>query len=607
MSVASDLNSRKAKLQTILQNTNAEIAAKGGSSASTMAGIPAAVASIVRGVELEEVTITPNGQQIVALPEEGYDGFSKVTVNGDANLVSANIKDGVTIYGVIGTAKGCGADEKNLPIPSDYQSYVSAAKLLYTGDYTGLMILDSGANTVAVCFLMDDFNIQSYDASTTEFSMVGAYYCKYLKDTQTWEQMDYRTSVSTGEHYGKHIKFATRILFYGTMQVWPNGSGNLKEVTVTPTGQQFSVTPESGYDGFNKVIVAGDANLIPENIKAGVIIYGVIGTAFTSDISNTLDNSSIGALYGSVMIAMGVTWDAGDMDNQSFGNSVWNLIEDWLSETSVDSDSAKLAIQELADSGVTAIGEGRLLLNQPLFNSISAFGKWLYNKYSLADNSSVVISQSSSTITTVDGVSFNLAVIDSFNTESGYHVSAPLLIGSSILDFIPDSLDSYGYSGYDIPLTENVTFNVCTDNGYTKLSYKLTGDSTRYPIIGQKNTEVSKGIQFMFASFEDKLGIVIYYQGSYPDDSFAGKIGYQSSFTVAPDVLTLTDLGLSENSSLSVSAPNGLNLPDTDSLPEGQGFAIAFEDVTETDLSGILDASVLRIIAGTLTATCEIL
>ena len=229
MSVASDLNSRKAKLQTILQNTNAEIAAKGGSSASTMAGIPAAVASIVGGMELEEVTITPNGQQIVALPEEGYDGFSKVTVSGDANLVSANIKDGVTIYG---TAKGGGADEKNLPIPSDYQSYVSAAKLLYTGDYSGLMILDSGANTVAVCFFMDDFSIESYNESSTWFSMTGAYYCRYTKDTDTWEQLDYRTSVSTGEHYGKHIKFATRILFYGTTQVWPNESKNGETVDI---------------------------------------------------------------------------------------------------------------------------------------------------------------------------------------------------------------------------------------------------------------------------------------------------------------------------------------------------------------------------------------
>lgn len=281
MSVATDLNTRKARLQAVLRDSNAVIADKGGEEAADLSGLPGAIDSIPAGGggNLQEVTITPNGTQIEALPEEGYDGFSKVTVTGDDNLVAANIRNGVTIYGVLGTSKGGGADEKNLPIPSDYQSYVTAAKALYTGDYTGLMILDSGANTVAVCFFMDDFSIQSYDASTTAFSMVGAYYCKYDKDTETWEQLDYRTSVSTGEHYGKHIKFATRILFYGTTQVWPSGGGNLKEVTVTPTGQQFSITPESGYDGFSKVNVAGDANLVAENIKAGVTIYGVLGAA----------------------------------------------------------------------------------------------------------------------------------------------------------------------------------------------------------------------------------------------------------------------------------------------------------------------------------------
>lgn len=222
MSVASDLNSRKAKLQTILQNTNAEIAAKGGSSASTIASIPAAVASIAGGAELKEVTITPNGQQIVALPEEGYDGFSKVTVSGDANLVAANIKAGVTIYGVTGTMSG--GSEADILVPTDYQSYVATAKTLYTGDYAGLIILDSGANTVAVCFMMDDFSIESYNESSTWFSMTGAYYCRYAKDADTWEQLDYRTSVSTGEHYGNHIKFATRTLFCGGIQVWPRES-----------------------------------------------------------------------------------------------------------------------------------------------------------------------------------------------------------------------------------------------------------------------------------------------------------------------------------------------------------------------------------------------
>lgn len=52
--------------------------------------------------------------------------------------------------------------------------------------------------------------------------------------------------------------------------------------TVIPTTSDQNVIPEQGYDGLDKVVVRGDAKLLPENIVAGVTIFGTVGNAGTS-------------------------------------------------------------------------------------------------------------------------------------------------------------------------------------------------------------------------------------------------------------------------------------------------------------------------------------
>ena len=56
------------------------------------------------------------------------------------------------------------------------------------------------------------------------------------------------------------------------------GTGAMQVKTATPTGKAFIVSPDIGYSGLSSVTVAGDNELIPENIKSGVEIYGVTGT-----------------------------------------------------------------------------------------------------------------------------------------------------------------------------------------------------------------------------------------------------------------------------------------------------------------------------------------
>ena len=48
-------------------------------------------------------TVTPSASQQVITADSGYDALKKVTVEGDADLIASNIKNGVTIFGVTGS------------------------------------------------------------------------------------------------------------------------------------------------------------------------------------------------------------------------------------------------------------------------------------------------------------------------------------------------------------------------------------------------------------------------------------------------------------------------------------------------------------------------
>ena len=84
--------------------------------------------------------------------------------------------------------------------------------------------------------------------------------------------------------------------------------------SVMPTKEQQTIVADESYSGLNQVIVNGDNDLVPENIKDGVDIFGVIGTAQTLgyeyeefdpvNIIELLDNDEENYAYKAIVLLL---------------------------------------------------------------------------------------------------------------------------------------------------------------------------------------------------------------------------------------------------------------------------------------------------------------
>ena len=234
---------------------------------------------------LDSKTVDSSTVQQIVTPTN--DGLSSVTVNAvtaaiDPNIIPENIKSGVEILGVVGTAVPAGTISlQNKTVDSSSNSQV----VLADSGYDGLGSVT--VNPMLLTTLHEDVSTNSRTITAPQgysgFSEVVLDPMK-LQDISVGPMQD-----SSGEV----ITYLPDASYHGFSSVAFTPT-KVQAKTVDASITSVTVAPSTGYDALSSVIVNAvtasiDSNIAPENIVAGIEILGVTGTAIIDSSMNPDD------------------------------------------------------------------------------------------------------------------------------------------------------------------------------------------------------------------------------------------------------------------------------------------------------------------------------
>ncbi len=260
-----------------------------------------------------EATITPGTANQTIAANQYLTGAQ--TIKGDGNLSAGNIKKGVSIFGVTGALEpgGTGTNTSDATaeagdIAKGKTAYIASGKVTGTlSTSTRLLYAPTGSS--------------SGDASVSEKSytpMVGSAYKKILVKAPSVTSTSGKTVVDASnveigvevDCYDFGNAVAANVLSGKTFTASPGlkvkGTMTSKEAgTITPGVDDQTIAAKQYLAGAQTI--KGDSNLVAENIKSGISIFGVIGTLEAGSAGKTVKTGSFTGTASEVTIETGLS------------------------------------------------------------------------------------------------------------------------------------------------------------------------------------------------------------------------------------------------------------------------------------------------------------
>lgn len=297
------------------------------------------------------------------------------------------------------------------------------------------------------------------------------------------------------------------------------------------------------------------------------------------------EGALLGSIFGSLLVSMGYSWAADNMDVPGFGEALYKLTQEYDES---NKDTGFQLIRDLNIAALTAGRPGTIQFNYAWVQAARSFAEWFQAKF-FSNNNKATVYESNINFSVND-----TAGIGTLNSLSDFTAKInSVLYGQGLLQF------------ENIPITKAGVY-----------TYKYTSSISDYPLYlysvrfynGSKSILDDTGTKYEAQPSSDPTSFTI--TQTQIDSGVTMSLQLQSSITSfkSGTVYPLTKRGLltaDYSSSLSVEKPQEVHYPEV--ADDGsQVYEITVDGVTATDIEGIIQGAVDQILAGTAAIAGEV-